>query len=327
MALKKVLLFLLFLGAVIEISSLSKKDDSNNLSLISDKDQLLLEQFLREVLYEERLIYVLCGSKPMGTCAYLSSPIEETSHNKKIREGWKVWCRYQHLFPSQKLFIKSIGDEDRENYITLLFLHKPHFKDTLENHRKIFEKYLGDNINTDEMLTRFELDADPFKSVLKNNHALIGILFGFGVQNSFAFQKKCDEDPYPEQEIQLFSITPNDQGIVNALVARNHLFVGEKKLHSLNFKESHQHNIELFERIERSCCKRGFGKNIKLFQEKKPKKLENRKEHPDFGLPIFAVDQELAETKQLREKYSKEREKTIQKYQRRNLLEVFIENL
>src|SRR5262245_663806 len=90
MAMKRIFsLFFLLLWGAIEGASHLNEATSNNFSHISHKDLHVLEEFFQEVLYHERMIYVLCGSKPMGTCSFFSSSIKETNHNKKIRKGWK----------------------------------------------------------------------------------------------------------------------------------------------------------------------------------------------------------------------------------------------
>ncbi|MES2274269.1 MAG: hypothetical protein V4487_08785 [Chlamydiota bacterium] len=75
----------------------------------------------------------------------------------------------------------------------MLLIHKDNFRKTVIEHREIFESVLGKKIDVNQMLKSFELDNDPVKSVLKDNHFLIGILHGFGVHNSKNFLVRLEQ--------------------------------------------------------------------------------------------------------------------------------------
>ena len=302
--------------------------NTGRLSQIPERDCVILEEFFSRVLHKERMVYVLCGSKPMGIVNYFSLPIPggESKQNRVMREGWHTWRRYQHMFRSKKLLLRSIGNEGTDDSITILFLNKQHFKETLEKQSELFEKVLGKKLNAEDILLRFEQDVDPLKSVLKKNHLLMGVLLGYGLYNSQAFQKRLEHSLYREGQIHLFKARSDDRTLIDVFVARKHLLAGQKKISSLSLKVSQRYLMKLCDRIEKSC--KGADHSFTGLSSK-PKTciLKDRENHPLFGLPIFDADPNAPETHELLEKYSRERRQIAQKYQNRPLLEVFIENL
>jgi hypothetical protein len=297
----------------------------NDVIQIPQTDRSLLNLFFQQILYSDRAIYVLCGSKPMGMLSYSSLPIagEEEEHNRIKREGWETWCRYRHLFPSKKLVMRSIGDEKDDARIIILLLHRAHFEEVLEKHRAIFEKTLNKEINIEELVSHFEWDANPFESVLGKDHILTGILFGYGIQNSQAFAQRMDMDPSKK--------SPFGPEVIEMLIARNDLFTGEKKIESLHLSQLHHPREKFCKKMEKLCRKTSprNAQKIRTVEERDPRVeiLQDDENHPVFGLPVFAADPNLPETKALQKKYSEERREILKKYQGRDLLDVFIENL
>lgn len=105
---------------------------------------------------------------------------------------------------------------------------------------------------------------------------------------------------------------------------------GKNRLQSLRLKEARQNYERHCHMMQQSCSNSKYRSpqdKIIMNKEQKMEILENHKDHPLFGLPVFAVDPKANETEELREKYSKEREQILKKCKGRNLLEIVIENL
>ncbi len=132
----------------------------------------------------------------MGTACYTSSLIPEADSvpiNQVLKEGWKTWSKYQRYFPKKKMIFRIIGSEENDCTIKILLIHKEHFRNIVFKHQKLFESVLGQKIDITKMLKSFEHDEDPIRTVLKNNHLLLGILYGFGVHNSQRFLARWEE--------------------------------------------------------------------------------------------------------------------------------------
>jgi hypothetical protein len=320
------LVFLIFLtvqNRTYITSFLSSSHRCVNIAQIPAVDRERLDLFLDEILYKNRIIYVLCGSKPMGIASYCSLPIpgKEEKHNKIKREGWHTWCKYRHLFPSEKLILRSIGNEKSDSTIFILFLHKMHFKEEVKKNRIIFEKNLEKKIDLEELVSIFENDPDPFQKALKQDHLLKGILFGYGVQNSQAFVQRMKMESLEETSI--------GSEIFEMLATRQEFFSGHKKIHPLNLNKSCRPHEKFNEKIKKLSNNITTRKHIKTFRKNNSeiKILQDQVDHPAFCLPIFAADPNLPETEQLRKRYSDERSEIIKKYHSKNLFEVFIANL
>ena len=314
------ILFLFLVGWTI-LSSF----DSNE---VPEKDRAVLENFLNATLFKERIAYVLFGSKPVGTISFMSLPIpgNEPDHNKILREGWEMWCRYRQLLASEKWIVKSIGNEEENGFITVLFLHKDHFKEVVEKHRDVFENILQETVEVEKMLAQFEADSDPFQSVLRKQHVLIGILFGFGRDNSLAFQRDSEAPSAHELKINLFGNKTNEGPMLEILRTRNELFSGQRNIQSLNLIESRKRFIRLYRKLDEICDAQQC--SIKHLENRvtEMKLLDDPENNPVLGLPVFSADPRIPETKKLREKYCKERKEILQKCQGKSMLAVYIEN-
>lgn len=67
---------------------------------------------------------------------------------------------------------------------TILFINKEAFKKTFDQHSALFRYALGAELTSDKLLKSFKSNKESFYSCLNQDNILIGILLGFGLENS-----------------------------------------------------------------------------------------------------------------------------------------------
>jgi hypothetical protein len=166
------------------------------------KDKKKLTYLFYEMIVLDSGCYTLFGNKPM----YMGGSIKPfifsdwhrfrmsiSLHNIKMRQGWKIWKKYEHLFLNAPfIWRKEINPFWIGSYNSTLFvlINRNAFNEIVLVHRKDFEDVLQKENITGESLLREAQDGSLFKTVLKSHDGLIGILFGFGRNNAWLFEEK-----------------------------------------------------------------------------------------------------------------------------------------
>ncbi len=166
------------------------------LKSIPSEDRVYLEFYFRYLLFDDPLAYVIFGDKPMALSGFWNPTpsgnclTPNISHNSVIlRKGYELHKKYQHLLPS-KNFIFVFRESD--DYTEIALVNRKNFLKTTANSIEEFQKILGKKISGATILDRFVIEKEIFEKPLKENHALLGLLLGYGKKNSFRFQRKME---------------------------------------------------------------------------------------------------------------------------------------
>lgn len=158
---------------------------------LSSEDRIVMERFFRHMLKESEGGYVLDGKKPVCINGFMIKDyfLQENDHHKEfiyLREGALKWKNINIMDPAQNIIIHVFHQEDSlvKNCIHILFINKKLFIDTVESNLSLFQYVLGPDITPSKLLDKLTNPEETFHSVLKNDKVLIGILLGYGVQNS-----------------------------------------------------------------------------------------------------------------------------------------------
>ncbi len=153
-------------------------------------EAVVLEQFFRTMLLESEGGYVLYNKKPVcinGFNAIDNFYGENPRHKAAVdlREGAKVWnktAKPNH----ENIIIHVYNGEDSlaKNSVHILFINKKLFLETVKENLPLFQYVLGPSTTPQQLLTKLITPDETFHSVLKNDTVLIGILLGYGTQNS-----------------------------------------------------------------------------------------------------------------------------------------------
>ncbi|MES2122698.1 MAG: hypothetical protein V4492_07990, partial [Chlamydiota bacterium] len=112
----------------------SQQEDQlrRNLRKIPYAERLAIEAFFHILILQEGGGYVLFGDKPAAFTAYFhngNDPYWDISssrmrryylENKQIKEGWRAWEKYRHLFPSERFVMECKPFDDTRSEICLM---------------------------------------------------------------------------------------------------------------------------------------------------------------------------------------------------------------
>jgi hypothetical protein len=163
-----------------------------------DKNDLeKLENFFLHIIHRSSIGYCLCGEKPLATESFINLKKIPSKHAHRLPKiifehygysilwnGWKCWERYAHLFPSQNFVLRFI-----EKFDTLVLINKSACKRVIEDNIDLFHKYLKTQETPEEILNKICHPKDKEEYIFKHT-ALLGILYGYGRNNSIAFANR-----------------------------------------------------------------------------------------------------------------------------------------
>ncbi|CCB89925.1 hypothetical protein SNE_A20480 [Simkania negevensis Z] len=112
----------------------------------------------------------------------------------RFRKGLRIWEKYSWLFPSKKIVIVNSKPSNVLPYETILILNIDEAKKVILENYQAFSCALGVSFDIDQFMDKLVRFPSDFVKILKGNHFLIGLLYGFGKDNALAFKKK--EEPY-----------------------------------------------------------------------------------------------------------------------------------
>jgi len=192
--------FVLFLGLNV-YQSRKSVDRMHALRAIPKEERDSLEWLLRH--FHQDSSYVLFGTKPMafaflkreevfraqapGVYEVMDSITQYHIHNFVGLKGWEAWEKYKHLFASSNFVLLQNSEP---NLNTLYLINKREFLKTVEEEIDLFKKVLGSHITPQKVLDQCLTSKDVFEIALKGNHALLGVLLGFGRHNAELFARR-----------------------------------------------------------------------------------------------------------------------------------------
>lgn len=165
---------------------------------IPREDQEKISYFFRHAIFWDSFGYVLLGDKPCAISHYNKVGLDPRSwwtffspHNLKMRKGWLAWLKYEKLFPQTNfLFLEEDSDLTSAHFIILI--HQGRFHQKILDHQKDFQSVLQHPVEGRELLNQAK-NRPLLSQVLENHDGLIGILLGFGRNNSWEFHENSEE--------------------------------------------------------------------------------------------------------------------------------------
>lgn len=315
---QKKIIFLCFIGTFSLLLIAYKSVDFYKVNQfeLNDKDKKSLEYFFRSA-FDDGFAYVLFGHKPLAFCGFNKIQICENNkiqplyliaksvyeaykpNNKKIKQGWETWKKYRHLLNSDNFIIKSEPNPSNDGFECIIIINKSSFLETLDSFKEDFSKVLGKTFDAQKTLKQCERGENLFKDLLKGHSALIGILLGYGKENSWN---------YYERE-QLEKMT-------------NQLDYDTKKIRQQIFDLNNKLMIFSPEDCE---LLDNFFNSIPVNEDSIEKYLANL---PILlTLPQFKANPNSIETQKLKEIYSQDRKEIIKLYENKEFLKTTLSKL
>jgi hypothetical protein len=214
--------FLLISFATLIFSSSFDRPVANasDYPLTSD-EKAWMEPFFRGVMLQQGAIYTLCGSKPMTMISLddeqqLLAENQKAKREKKKRivledyhllQNWEKWESIKSHFPLHRyLFFKK--------HATLYFADMTKVALALQEHYNVFKKETG--LDFDPLSESLALErGSEFWDKTWDHPALLGLLLGYGIKNSFCFQWKYANLSDTHEKLAgslLFQFTDQPQG-------------------------------------------------------------------------------------------------------------------
>jgi hypothetical protein len=178
---------------VVKVRFLDKKGKENILIIpIEDKEKL--QDLMQKLFAEDSFAYTILGNKPVSWGTY-HNPFPFSSwenffnsfsdYNYTFRKEWKTWEKYSHLFSSTLLWVES--PKCYPGSVSILLVNEKQFNIIVDNNKKDFEEVLQRKVINGSQLLKEAKNGSLMEDVLKGHQALIGIVLGYGRDNSWQF--------------------------------------------------------------------------------------------------------------------------------------------
>jgi hypothetical protein len=162
---------------------------------ISIQDRQILERFFKFIITKSDLAYTLCGDKPCAIescpllckvpCIYSTKIFFEYPPYFILIRGWKTWSKYASYFPSKKFVFRFVPQHN-----ILILINKEKTKEVISNNLDLFNKYSAVQLTSNDFLEKICYPANIADDYLiKYNTVLLGILLGYGRNNSLSFSQ------------------------------------------------------------------------------------------------------------------------------------------
>lgn len=178
---KKMFIKYIFLITLLIFSSCKAQE-------LTSEETIIIDSFLRTLTTNSELGYVLHGKKPLCTEGFAEYPTTQCASPKKeviLREGATLWKKlFAHRDSNVIFCLYNHCDKMLPTYRHLLLIHRELFLKTVQEHLPLFQYALGPNLTPETLLKALTDEESGFNAVLKNDKELIGILLGFGLENS-----------------------------------------------------------------------------------------------------------------------------------------------
>jgi hypothetical protein len=193
------LLVLVILGG--GCSPCSKNERAKELQYLLDSltgDELrTLEEFLFTMFSESQGGYVLYGNKPICIEAF---PIREEGSiflakwmhvlSLKLKKGAILWKKLNLNKYSHSYILFAYEKPVFGKWVDVVLINKKEALKVIEANLPLFQYVLGPKVTPDTLLAKLTDSNETFQSVLRDDQVLIGILLGYGTQNSLLVSRE-----------------------------------------------------------------------------------------------------------------------------------------
>lgn len=164
---------------------------------MNDKEKLF--GLMEQLFAKDNFAYTILSSKPLSWATFREISFDSwegffdsfSQENLTLRLGWETWKKYQHLFPSAHLWTEK--PKIYLEYVSILIVNPYHFNAVVIDNKKDFEDVLHREILDGYQLLTEAKDSSLMNEVLGGHQALLGIVLGYGRNNSWDFYEGCEK--------------------------------------------------------------------------------------------------------------------------------------
>jgi hypothetical protein len=174
---------------------------SEVLNRIPDRDRKDLEELFNYLVKRTTFSYTLFGDKPVSWFVISLPEFPKLKTSKKIIHRfsgqtplwskWQIWKIYEKDFPLKNFLLIEDTNSYNAHRKDIFFINKKYFIETVNQHKKTFQKVLNRQVSGKILLKEVE-NKSCLQSILAHNDLLLGILLGFGEHNSSLYQQRED---------------------------------------------------------------------------------------------------------------------------------------
>jgi hypothetical protein len=180
--------------------SVDKEIILKKLESLTSEEKKDLTNFFKICSYSYQFSYTIFGEKPMSLdglglnrpkfedLEYKEDEWVRSSYRKK--EGWDVWKKHFQDLPLNNFSLIFYPVPNHPELIHFSIINHKMFLDIVEKHIEEFHKVLNRKISSQEILNGYiKAEGEIFERI-KNHEGLLGIILGYGKENSFKYMRK-----------------------------------------------------------------------------------------------------------------------------------------
>lgn len=158
---------------------------------LSREDAAILDVFFRALIEDSEGGYVLFNQKPIcinGVLLKKSRIVTTPGHKMSValHQGLATWKNFADK--QRNILIQSFSHPDDSQ--TLIILNKNIFLEIVRENLPLFRYVLGPTLTPEALLATIQAESFDFYKIVKDNKALIGVILGFGLDNSLLVSRE-----------------------------------------------------------------------------------------------------------------------------------------
>jgi hypothetical protein len=182
-----------------------KQNITRKLQSFTNEEKFFLEAFFRTLISTDNGSYVLFGDKPASLMVYREwqnydvQPISRFpcgSDFSPERKGFEIWQKYQHLFPSKTYVFVKVGSCFSKRMTAVFFIHKERLLNILSKNFIDFQRVFPQFKSLRYLLNAILNDPSILRQICYKHDLLLGIILGFGKENSALFERKAEIEAF-----------------------------------------------------------------------------------------------------------------------------------
>lgn len=167
---------------------------------LSSEEKKDLTNFFRICFHSYEFGYTIFGEKPMSLDAMhleiSRPPIDDLVDYKedewalcsyRKKEGWDVWKKHFQDIQLKGFSFIFYSAQNQPGIIHFAIINHKTFLKVIENNLSEFQKVLQKKIEPNEILSEYVKCEKEVFEIIKNHDGLLGILLGYGKENSWKF--------------------------------------------------------------------------------------------------------------------------------------------
>lgn len=170
---------------------------------LSEVNHVWMNKFFRDFFLEDPAIYTLWGSKPMTQLAMhyfteedMQAWCDQMSEEERkslvyvdydFTDNWKKWEKIESRFPLHKYILvkKPFPGEPKMEQIFFLDIAKT--IQVIQENYESFKSVIGHDFDPVNIVPEIKNDTSEFWDTVLHHNATLGILFGYGPKNGWAY--------------------------------------------------------------------------------------------------------------------------------------------